>query len=229
MRHGALLGALLAFAACGSPARPAGEVDPAVRGMEELLPAPKQGLALVPDATLGALVDAFTAATGWSVLADRETRARLDATPAGLERAQTVAARDVHPFVETLLVEHGYALSIASARPPRILRLVAMQGPSARAARSNLLQVEPAALAAWAREHPAFQLQTVLRAEHLDAREFANSMRPMLSDANAQLVLAVGDGHELVLVGFAPWLAHARDTIVTLDRAQPPAEAPAQR
>ncbi|MBI5364630.1 MAG: hypothetical protein HZA53_15750 [Planctomycetes bacterium] len=228
-RCGACSALLLLLAACGSPARPAEHVDPAVELMEELFPAPRQGLALAADASLGRLVDDFAASTEWTVLADRDTRARIDATAAGLDRAQGVSARDVHRFVETLLVQHGYALSIASARTPRILRLVAMDGPNARGARANLLQVEPSRLGAWAREHPAFQLQAIVRAEHLDARAFANSMRPMVSDVNAQLVIPVGDGHELVLVGFAPWLAHVCDTLAALDRAQPPEAAPVQR
>lgn len=224
MHRGALLGAFaLVLGACGSTARTSERSAPAAGGLEELFPAPKQVLALPADASLGTVVDAFTSATEWTVLADRDTRARLDATPAGLDRAQAVAAGGVHPFVEALLVQHGYALSVASARPPRILRLVAMEGPGARGAPADRLQVEPAELDAWAREHPAFQLQTVLPVERLDARELAVGLRPRISDADTQLMIVAGDGHALVLAGFAPWLAQMRDTVRALEQAQPPA------
>lgn len=225
----ALVAGLALVAACGSTR----DRDVAPRGdgvaMSVLLPAPSKGMELVPESSLGALIDAFTTATDWTVLADAETRARLDATGSGIERAQSLPANEVHPFVEALLVQHGYGFALVSARSPRILRVASFQAPSVRHLRETPIHVPPGELEPWAREHPAFQLQVVLDAMELDMVAFESAIRPTLSEWAAQAIVPTGSRRTLVLKGFAPWLVHVRDTVAALDRAKVPPADPTVR
>ncbi|MBK7875187.1 MAG: hypothetical protein IPJ77_05470 [Planctomycetes bacterium] len=189
--------------------------------VDALFTPPTRGFDVKPSTTLSDLLDDFSEATGWAVLADAGDQRGLANTQVGLQGRRDVPANEVHAFVESVLVTHGYAFSLASAREPRILRVVPLRGPGASLSRSGAgpVDVELADLERWEREHPGFVLRALVRLEHADGRALANSLRALVRDPNLEVVVPVGDGRTVILSGLAPWMRETRDLIAELDLA----------
>lgn len=226
-RRSSLLAGVLAcaLAACSSSshtARHEGELAPSA--VELLFPAPKRALRLASAAhpSLGALLDAFSDATDSALIIDAATRARIDAI--ALDRNIEFAVGDVYSGVETLLVQHELALTVLSDHAPRILRVVpigkdANLRHSAGQLRSSAPTIDGGELDAWANDHPAVPVQTVVVLANADAGTAANSMRTLATNGLTQQVLVMPGSGTLVLFGFAPWLRTAREHLLAIDAA----------
>lgn len=226
MRASLLAGALVcALAACSNPSHTAqheGELAQSAAG--RLFPDPQRALSLASAAnpSLGALLDAFGDATDSALIVDPVTRLRLDAL--ALDRSVEFAAANVYSGVETLLVQHDLALTVLSDRAPRILRVVPIgKGADARRSagqlRTSTLTIDAGELDAWAANHPAVPVQTVVVLSHADAGTAANTMRTLATDDITQQILVLPGSGTLVLFGFAPWLRTARERLLALDAA----------
>ena len=185
----------------------------------ELLPRPSKPLVLRTNDTLADLVDAFSDATGIPVLADADARRVLQITKLELGAPRELALAEVYPFVETVLVQNECALTIPSARAPRILRIVTPRGLGADRYRTlaGPIDVEPAELDRWAATHPALPLRMLLRVEHGDVGSIVDALKGEISDGITQSVTRLGSSRFVILFGFAPWLRAQRDLLARID------------
>ena len=172
----------------------------------ELFPVPTVGLSVPanePDGwSLEELLTEYGRATDQHFMYAEDTRAQLKQTRVPLSEALSVDPENLHAVVETLMIQSHFIFAIERVANPRLISVQSMRG-----SRVNLRQsasyVPVDKLSTW-RDHPAYLIHTVLTLEYLDVRTLTNSMRAMLTDANTQQIIPVGNSHSLMLTGFAP-------------------------
>lgn len=190
----ALSGCLLAST---PPTRAAGSAN-------DFFPVPAQGFSL--DAkergpSLLEVVAQFERSTGQHLVVSAETRTALEKTSAGISGKLDVPATEVYSVVEHLLVQGNFVLHVLRTKEPRMLAIENLSTNARTAVRNNALWVEPEQLATFA-DHPAILITTRLDLESIDVRTLSNSMRTMLTDANTQQIVPLGNSNTLVLTGF---------------------------
>ncbi len=191
----------------------------------ELFPTPSAGISIKDDMKLEKLVDEFSRVTGITTFADSEARQVLQKTT-GLNRGVDVPAGEVYSFVESVLVQNDLFLTVLHEREPRLFSIHSPK--SQRALREAPLVVAAKDIATFT-QHPAIVVTTILDIPHVDARTLANSMRTMLTDANTQQIIPVGNSNSLILTGLgstvASWarmLQEADESAKHNDTTQPP-------
>jgi hypothetical protein len=165
-------------------------------------PVPKEGFSIKvasdSDPKLDALLSEFSRVTGQALLINREVRAMLQSTSAGLNRSVDVPAQEVYPFVEFVLAQNGIVLIPRGGAEPRLLAV-----ENARANRNTIedaIQVPAGEIAMWAR-HPAFLVSTVIDLPNSDVRTLSNSMRTLFKDQVTQIFIPVGNSSSLIIIG----------------------------
>jgi len=172
----------------------------------DLFPPAATGLTIPanePDGwTLDRLLKEYGDITDQHFIIRDDTRAQLNQQRVPLGEALMVAPENVHSVVETLMVESDFAFSLAREGNPRLISVESMRG-NRLGLRQSAGYVPVDELAGW-REHPAFLVHTVLTLEYTNVRTLTNSMRAMLTDANTQQIIPVGNSNSLILTGFGP-------------------------
>ena len=135
--------------------------------------------------------------TGTSFVWTAETRSILAGTPVPVEQAVEVPAANVHKIVETLVFQTGFVLSLANEYEPLLVTVHSIHSGRRNA---QPFIVDRDDLDRW-NDHPAHLIQTVLTLNHTDVRTLTNSMRAMLTDANIQSIIPVGNTHSMILTG----------------------------
>ncbi len=156
--------------------------------------------------TMEQLLGEYARLTDQRLMIREDTRALLKQARVPLGEALTIAPETLHAVVETILIESDFVLSIAREANPRILSVSSMQNAARSNVRERACFVPADQLEAW-RDHPAILVTTVLTLDSVDVRVLTNSMRAMLTDANTQQLIPVGNTHSLLLTGFAPQVA----------------------
>lgn len=182
---------------CASP--PALEGDP--------FPVATQGLS-VPSFGDGAwsietLLREYARVTGQNVLLEADTRTLASTERVGLLLPTEVPVENIHSFVEGILFESDFVLSVVHAEAPRILAVHSMQTGARQRLRNKATYVPREQLNTYA-SHPAIMVMTTLNLPKTDVRTLSNSLRTILTDANTQQIIPVGSSNSLILVGFGP-------------------------
>jgi hypothetical protein len=227
--------ALALLAACAGTREPVHEAAQApalsATSAETLFPAPRRGLAfaLPPDTILDAaqLLDAFSTATGWTVLFPGDEKWAQWSTGVTVAAASRVPPASVYTFVEGVLVERRCVFSIVSATEPRMFALHWLDDPRASNPLARATLVDETELAMW-REHPAQLVRVLLHVEHDQARELAHSGDNLLGSGPLEEVVVLGDTHAVLVEGLAPRVAAQCELIRAIDRdlARAPANTP---
>ncbi len=168
-----------------------------------LLPPARQAIEVrVGDAAqnqLEQLVVALSGATGVVFVMSEPAREHLRQTRTGLFADLSIPPADAWPWVEALLLHHGFNLSVQTARPPYMIGIL-MQGRVPDSP-PNFLRVDLADVGLLA-DHPALLVQTVIDVPHVDVRQLGNSLRALTADpSGAQNVTPVGNSNSAVLQG----------------------------
>lgn len=223
VRNTFALCALALLAACAGTREPALEPAPArsATSANALFPTPQRGLefALPPDTILDAaqLLDAFSTATGWTVLFPGDEKWARWSTGITVAAASRIQPGSVYTFVEGILVERRCVFTIVSATEPRILALHWLDDARASNPLSRATLVDESELATW-RQHPAQLVRVLLRVEHDQARELAHSGDNLLGSGPLEEVVVLGDTHAVLVEGLAPRVAAQCELIRAIDR-----------
>jgi hypothetical protein len=133
-----------------------------------------------------------------------------------------VPASEVYLFVETLLFEHGYVLSkLKGGAVP----LVGVHGREGGPTSPRWTRVPAESLAGYA-DHPALLVSTVIDVAPVNAHQLTNSLRPLLPDAQRELVLPLSDT-DLLLAGTGRKVAQIAALLAEVRERQRARPAPA--
>ena len=244
--HVFLLISTLALVGCwGAPARGAAEPAqsaqsarsaPAATAAQALFPPLRAPFTVTagegPEATIAALVESFSAASGTHFVASKETEQVLAVSRVGLTRPLEVAPDRAWELFETLLVESDFVIAPLMRGEPRVFGLYSLNSQQRNSLRNRALIVGPDEVAAYAR-HPALLVTTVVELSSTDVRTLSNSMRTMFTDANTQQIIPVGNSNSLIVTGFGPAVADIVAMLRTADESarlalerRPPGERP---
>jgi general secretion pathway protein D len=206
MRLPMLLSILLASACSALPNQKT--ASPSITSAADPFPAATAGIQVTiadgADMKLQKLLDDFSKVTGVALLMDAETRSDVSKSSTGLNRSIDVPASEVYSVVETILLQHGFALIPVHDRDPRIASLVSINQSGNRQVnlRSSACFVSARDLESYSR-HPAILITTSIDLPHTDVRTLSNAMRTMFTDANTQQIIPAGNTNTLILTGFA--------------------------
>lgn len=175
----------------------------------DLFPPPADGLtipAYEPDGwTMEQLLSEYGRLTEQHFMYGEATRAQLRQARVPLDEWLFIEPENVHSIVETLVTESDFVFSVAREADPRLISVQSSKGNRVNL-RQSARYVPVDELAQW-EDHPAFLVHTVLTLNHIDVRTLTNSMRAMLTDANTQQIIPLGNGNSLILTGFGPQVA----------------------
>ena len=178
--------------------------------------------------TLRELLTEYGRVTNTHLMLSEDTIATLMNQRVPIDRGLVIAPEDVHSVVEKLCAHSGYAFTLDRASEPRLIGVKSLYTAARTNLRQHALWVPTEELDQW-KDHSAFLISTVLHFEHTDARTLTNSMRAMLTDANTQQIIPVGNSNTSILVGFAPHVHGLVQALQTVDeygaRAAESAEA----
>ena len=199
------LASVLAWSCLGVQAQKPPQTAELAAAASDPFPAPKSGIKIAigpgEDMKIEALLDRFSEVTGQVLLIDPSVRQLMRSQETGLNRSVDVPASEVYPFVETILSQNEFVLTVLSAREPRLLGVHSLtQGPERGSLRNGALQVSPQAIASYDR-HPAVLVTTTLDLPHVDVRTLSNSLRALYTDANTQQIIPVGNSNSVILTG----------------------------
>jgi len=209
MRCAALVAVLLT--ACAGPDDAAQSAAPPDR---ELFPTPARGLTFpsAPGAPsdLATLLEAFSACTGWTLLAAPWPGELADRQLHDVVRQ--IPPAEVYRFVEAQLVEHGYVFTVASARAPRLLGVHPFRDASAADVLANAPFVTEEELADW-RTHPAFVVRVALQFDQPETLTLAHHLRDAVSDQETRQVVVIEGSRAVLIAGRADWVGEQRDLL----------------
>lgn len=187
----------------------------------EFFPPPAEGLtipAYEPDGwNIEQLLSEYGRLTDQQFMYGEATRAQLRQARVPLDAGLFVEPENVHSVVETLMVESNFVFTVAREANPRLISVQSMHGSRVNM-RQRARYVAVDELAQW-EDHPAILVHTVLTLNHTDVRTLTNSMRAMLTDANTQQIIPVGNSHSLILTGFGPHVASIARMLQQVDDA----------
>ncbi len=183
---------------------------------EAAFPAASSRMTIAAEASLLEVLASYAAVTGIQLHAGPAVREKLAAAPTGLLRSVDVSAPAVHSFVEGLLCNQGFLLSVMTAEP---VHLIAVFHPGSTAFRpAPLFLSDPVDSAELVVEHPAVFFSTTLSLPNTDVRRLSTSLRTLLTDTRTASLIAGGE-HDLWLSASGGALAEMAQTFLTLDAA----------
>ncbi len=182
---------------------------PPVQTVAELFPIPAGGLTIParePDGwNMEELLLEYGRLTDQQFMINDDVKSILRMARVSLTDELTVAPEAVHSVVETLLIQSDFVLTILRESDPRLVSVGSVASVGRGGVRQNARLVPVDELAQW-RDHPAHLLNTVIALDHVDVRILSNTMRAVLTDANTQQILPVGNTNTVLLAGFGPQL-----------------------
>lgn len=203
-----LLPVVLASCASVAPAASQSNAPAARNAPSDPFPPPAQGLAIrAPNSegagpTLDELLRGFGRATGNQILVAKSSVELLKHTPVGLLDAVELPPERVYPFVEAVLRQNGYALSLIDAHAPRLLALIDMSSGRSQPPNPRVWSVPAEQLEGYAL-HPALLIQTTLELPHTDVRQLANSLRSVQGGNSFLQIINAGSTGQVLLSGTA--------------------------
>ncbi|HJO25666.1 MAG: hypothetical protein CMK00_03405 [Planctomycetes bacterium] len=145
---------------------------------------------------LGDVLGNLSRSTGLVVTASSAVSGMLAATGAGLMADAVIPAEEAYSFTESLLAANGfYISSIHGGQTPTI------QIVDVRSTRDfQFLAVAPAELDSFS-AHPSLLVTVNIEMKTADTRQFANSMRQVLTNPASERIVAFGSSGALQLSG----------------------------
>ncbi|MFT5155112.1 MAG: hypothetical protein ACI841_005122 [Planctomycetota bacterium] len=147
------------------------------------------------------IVRSYEDLTGIHVMASQETRTLLENTPIGIEGELRIEAKEVSPFLHSLLRGSDFAVRPVRSKAPRVIGIVSMRTQARNTIRGHAPFVSVEELEVL-RNYPALIVSTALTLDHLDVRQLSNSLRTMITDANTEQMIPAGATNTLILTGF---------------------------
>lgn len=142
-----------------------------------------------------------------------ESRMMLEGTASGLQSSVTVPPADVQAYVETLLVQNGFAVTLVRETEPRLLRIDSLR--TERRQHVGMARFVPADRTDVMEEHPAMLVKTVLPLPNVHVKEVCKSMNALSWRGEEQRVMPAG-ADTVILVGFGPSVAADIELLRTL-------------
>ena len=200
--------ALVALASACQTAETDDVVAPVPTGPDPLLveyqagfPAPTGPLTLpTPEDSaghLGVLVERLVSVTGLNLSIGDESRAKLSEEPLGFEASVEIPPEEVYPFVEGLLVDHGFLLRNLHIGSTSLFALTHLDEVGDNVAQSIPILRSDTALTL-ARQHPALLITAAVQTGRSNARQLAASYRTAINQPPTERLLAPDVGTILV-------------------------------
>jgi hypothetical protein len=182
-------------------------------------PSPTKGLAIEASGieggtTLAELLREFCSATGQNLSVSQSTRQQLEMTPVGLMNPVEVPEAEVYSFVEGLLRQHDYVLTVQRDVAPMLLGVYSRDDRQRRSIRDQGRGVAREELDQWA-AHPAVMIRTVVDVAPANAHELGNNLRMLVSDQSLHGIWSSGSPASMIVEGPAAWVI---DTTATIER-----------
>lgn len=190
--------------ACQSAHAASGTTQGAAAGGELLPPAKAELEIAVGEGgapKLSELMKQMTASTGVTFTTSESVRRDLETYSCGVLTSVRVPPEGAWLWVESLLLDRGYQLSIQAASPPWLVSVYPVSArPGEPSVRTNThVPIERIEVVA---HHPALWVSTVLDLPHVDVRQLGNSLRGITTDPTGQQnLVAVGNTNSVIVTG----------------------------
>jgi len=188
-------------------------------------PVPSEGIRLVWDGDEGPgildLLNEYVRVTGLTVLYTADTGTQIQRRRLYMvadEKVLDVAAEEVVAVVESLLAMNHFALAPMHEAEPRLVRIVSLETQERNQVKRSSRYVPVDEIEAY-RTRAATLITTSICLPNTDVRTLSNSMRTMLTDANTQQIIPVGNSNTMVLTGFGPGLCDLVELLRRVDEA----------
>lgn len=165
------------------------------------------------------LLREYSRLTDCHILMADDTHGLVRTAKVAPEREMEVPVERLHKVVEAILIQNDFVLTIRNDSAPYILALESLNSSARTNLRQKARYVPIDELESW-EEHPAYLIHTVIDLPHIDVRTLSNTMRAMLTDANTQSIIPVGNSHSLILTGFAPQIVELTRMMKEIDASE---------
>ena len=195
---------LAATALCAltlAPAAPADELFPLPEG-PLIVGAPSHSSV---GESFADLLRRFSALTEIGITARAETMAQLEATRLDLIGAVSVPPEEVYSFVESLLLQNDFVVTLLRESEPRLLAVHSVYSSSERnvGLKARLMPIE---LVEALEDHPALMIRTVVDVSPADASLVARALLDSVRNQHGFWVWGTGSRASLVIAGPAGWV-----------------------
>lgn len=168
--------------------------------------------------TLERFVAACQESTGRNFTYSDDTAGLLKSAKIRLYGPKQIPKEDFYNFFQIMMIINDF---VCTKIGPDHLEVILIQSLNS-SARTNLRQdalfVPPDELQSFS-DQPATLIHTVLNLPNTDVRTLTNSMRAMLTDANTQSIIPVGNSNSLILTGFGSQVAALARMLLLVDEA----------
>lgn len=167
--------------------------------------------------TLERFVAACQESTGRNFTYKEDTAAQLKQAKIRLYGVKEIPKEDFYNFFQIMMIINDFVCSRIGPSHLEVIMIQSMQGNRVNL-RQDALFVLPEDLQEFA-DQPATLIHTVLNLPNTDVRTLTNSMRAMLTDANTQQIIPVGNSNSLILTGFGSQVAALARMLLLVDEA----------
>jgi hypothetical protein len=197
---------LVAGCATGTVSMGLSSAEPTMPTDEVALPS--DGIRLVweegEEARITDLLEEYVRVTGDTVVYTGETRTQVTKKRIHMVAAETeleVPPEGVIPVVEALLAHHQFVFIPLHDAEPRLVALISLETQERNQVKRSSRFVAIEDIDQYAKRRGVL-ITTSLTLPNTDVRTLSNSMRQMLTDANTQQIIPVGNSNSLILTGF---------------------------
>ena len=168
--------------------------------------------------TLERFVGACQESTGRNFTYTQDTASTLRGARIRLYGTKEIPKEDFYKFFQIMMIINDFVCTKIGPDHLEVIMIQSLQTAARTNLRQDALFVLPENLQEFA-DQPATLIHTVLNLPNTDVRTLTNSMRAMLTDANTQQIIPVGNSNSLILTGFGSQVAALARMLLLVDEA----------
>ena len=175
--------------------------------------------------TLERFVRACQEATGKNFTYSEETATQLKNAKIRLYGQKRVKREDFYNFFQIMMIINDFVCKKVGPDHLEVIVLQNLQSSRGQGLRDDALFVPPDRLEEFA-DQPATLITTIVTLPNIDVRTLSNALRGMISDANTQQILPVGNSQSMILTGFGSYVAALARMLSLVDEVSATGDVP---
>ncbi len=175
--------------------------------------------------TLERFVRTCQEATGKNFTYSEETATQLKNAKIRLYGQKRVKREDFYNFFQIMMIINDFVCKKVGPDHLEVIVLQNLQSSRGQGLRDDALFVPPDRLEEFA-DQPATLITTIVTLPNIDVRTLSNALRGMISDANTQQILPVGNSQSMILTGFGSYVAALARMLSLVDEVSATGDVP---